>query len=330
MPSVNSQHKKWCFTINNPVDGDDPGRALEPLTEGIKYAVWQLERGENGTPHWQGFVEWKSRGRRLNGMKALFPRAHLEVSRGTCAQNREYCTKEEGRLEGPYEIGECPEGPGSRSDLKAVKRRLDEGASMKDISEEFFSTFVRYHRGLMEYKRMRVVERNWQTKVRVFYGPTGIGKSFLVKQLAEEEARALGTSVYYLTRTMMHQNGVWWDGYDGHEVVVIDEFEGWICRNVFKLLVNALPMEVQVKGATSVQFVARTIYITSNVKPCEWWKMETVAQRNAWPEIKRRLSEPIGQVDRVRANPDHGEPDNQGVISDFLILEGECDSLIVV
>lgn len=177
---------------------------------------------------------------------------------------------------------------------------------------------------------MRVVERNWQTKVRVFYGPTGIGKSFLVKQLAEEEARALGTSVYYLTRTMMHQNGVWWDGYDGHEVVVIDEFEGWICRNVFKLLVNALPMEVQVKGATSVQFVARTIYITSNVKPCEWWKMETTAQRNAWPEIKRRLSEPIGRVDRVRANPDHGEPDDQGVISDFLILEGECDSLIVV
>ena len=98
----NPQHKKWCFTINNPGDGDDPSTVFAPLGDSIRYAVWQKERGENGTEHWQGFVLWKSRGRRLRGMKELFPRAHLEVARGRCVENRKYCTKEEGRIEGPY------------------------------------------------------------------------------------------------------------------------------------------------------------------------------------------------------------------------------------
>jgi hypothetical protein len=100
MPS-SPQSRKWIFTINNPTEADDPGAVLQPLGDTVRYAVWQLERGENGTPHYQGFVLWKGRGRRLQGMKELFPRAHLEVARGRCQENRDYCTKEEGRLEGP-------------------------------------------------------------------------------------------------------------------------------------------------------------------------------------------------------------------------------------
>ena len=101
----NPQFKKWCFTINNPVDGDNPANVFTAeLREKIRYAVWQKEIGENGTPHYQGFVLWKSRGRRLQGMKELFPRAHLEVAKGRCQDNRKYCTKEDGRIEGPYWI----------------------------------------------------------------------------------------------------------------------------------------------------------------------------------------------------------------------------------
>ena len=329
MNHANPQHKKWCFTINNPGERDDPGRALEPLTDRIKYAVWQKEEGDSGTPHWQGFVEWRTRGRRLNGMKTLLPRAHLEPARGSCAQNREYCTKVQGRLEGPFEIGECPGGAGSRSDLKAVKRRIEEGATEREIADEFFGQWCRYKDSFKRYRAMILSERNWQTKVRVLYGPTGIGKSHLAKRLAEVEARGHGSSVYYLTQAMRHAAGVWWDGYEGQSVVVIDEFEGWISRNVMKSLVNALPVRVQVKGG-SVPFLARTIFVTSNLKPCEWWKMETTAQRNQWPEMVRRLTPPIGQVDRVRANPNHGPANEDGVIEDYLILEGECDGLIVV
>lgn len=97
----NPQFKKWVFTINNPQDGDDPSVLFDSVRDSIRYAVWQLEQGENGTPHYQGFVLWKSRGRRFRGMKELMPRAHLEPAKGRCVDNKKYCTKEEGRIDGP-------------------------------------------------------------------------------------------------------------------------------------------------------------------------------------------------------------------------------------
>ena len=51
--------RNCCFTINNPrklADG-----TFEPLCaslpEKCSYIVWSLEKGENGTPHYQGYLE---------------------------------------------------------------------------------------------------------------------------------------------------------------------------------------------------------------------------------------------------------------------------------
>ncbi|AWB36049.1 master replication initiator protein [Sophora yellow stunt virus] len=88
----------WCFTINNP---------SSPLSlhETMKYMVYQLEEGENGTRHFQGYVEMKKR-TTLNQMKRLFPTAHLEKRKGTQSEARAYCMKQDSRVEGPWEYGE--------------------------------------------------------------------------------------------------------------------------------------------------------------------------------------------------------------------------------
>lgn len=70
----------------------------------MKYLVYQLEAGESGTPHFQGYVEMKKRTTLLQ-MKKLFPGAHLEKRRGTQAEARAYCMKNDSRLEGPWEYG---------------------------------------------------------------------------------------------------------------------------------------------------------------------------------------------------------------------------------
>lgn len=297
-----SQSRCWCFTINNPEPSDNPARALEPLTERIKFAIWQLERGSSGTLHWQGFVQWRSRGRRRQGMARLLPRAHLTVARGSPKANEVYCSKEEGRVEGPYRIGEAS-SQGKRSDLESVRALLDSGAPMSVIEEQHFGSWCRYRSAFEEYRRKRQCRRTWQTTVKVLYGESGCGKSRLASHLAMQAAERLGSSVYILTDATRHSHGVWWDGYDGEAVVLIEEFSGWFSRNHFKILVNFIDLIVQVKGG-STRFLAKEIFITSNKPPSAWWRMETMADKEGWPEIVRRLRPPIGRVHRCRRNPD--------------------------
>lgn len=88
----------FVFTLNNP--GDQP---LEFDPNIVKYAVWQLEEGNNtGTPHYQGYVELV-RKRALSRLHQLIPclaRAHIESRRGTAKQARDYCMKEDTRVAG--------------------------------------------------------------------------------------------------------------------------------------------------------------------------------------------------------------------------------------
>lgn len=65
----------------------------------------------------------------------------------------------------------------------------------------------------------------------------------------------------------------WFDGYDGHERVLFDDFAG--ARSEAKLtswlqLLDRYPVRVQQKGS-STWFNPKEIIITSNFKPHEWW-----------------------------------------------------------
>lgn len=115
-PASNSrkQSKSWCFTINNP-NGYRPAFNGE-LTRTLCY---QLERGENGTEHLQGYIEWKSK-RTLSGSKRLLGNdgAHLEVRQGSRKQAMEYAMKEDTRIDGPWCFGDMEmETQGKRRDL---------------------------------------------------------------------------------------------------------------------------------------------------------------------------------------------------------------------
>lgn len=91
-----------CFTLNNP-DVEDIG-ALPWPTPLVKYAVWQLERGDEGTLHIQGYFEMSEQ-LRFPNIKQRIPflsRAHFEPRRGTAQQATEYCEKEDTRVDGGY------------------------------------------------------------------------------------------------------------------------------------------------------------------------------------------------------------------------------------
>ena len=100
---------------------------------GLKYAVYQYERGENGTYHIQGFIIYKNSKRFIN-VKQDFPTAHIIVPRGSNIENRDYCTKKETRVAEPVEIGEFSEMR-SRNDI--TNRRVQRNAFPKRYNAVF-------------------------------------------------------------------------------------------------------------------------------------------------------------------------------------------------
>lgn len=91
--SPTSQHRSWCFTINNYQE-NTPSTLHDAFTRvGAEKWVFSREVGHNGTPHIQGWVHFKN-GKTFNGVKIIIGNtAHIEVSRGTAADNYKYCTK---------------------------------------------------------------------------------------------------------------------------------------------------------------------------------------------------------------------------------------------
>ena len=49
------RRRAWMFTVNNPTEIMDPSG-----WDRISAAAWQLEMGENGTPHYQGYVTFSA------------------------------------------------------------------------------------------------------------------------------------------------------------------------------------------------------------------------------------------------------------------------------
>lgn len=138
MPATGSV-RRWCFTINNPTDDDDP------MKWGVQYATWQKEEGADKTPHLQGYVELEKKSR-LSAMKKLNGRAHWEQCKGTQKQNIDYCTKEEGRLDGPWEYGDKNQ-QGKRTDLEmAVETLTDSG--LQACAAEHPVEYVKFNSGL--------------------------------------------------------------------------------------------------------------------------------------------------------------------------------------
>ena len=91
-------------------------------------------------------------------------------------------------------------------------------------------------------------------EVRWFWGETGTGKTYEAYQFA----MALGVEPY-----IRSGSGKFFDGYEGHRVVIFDDFrEGDIPFNYLLRLCDKYPMRVEVKGGVR-QWKPEYIFITS-------------------------------------------------------------------
>ena len=253
---------RWSFTYILR-DEEDPEAVCAQWADapGVGYLVAQLERAPTtGALHIQGYVEFTER-KTIGSIKDLFEtgRIHLERSRGTWEQNREYCTKEETREAGPWEYG-THLAQGRRSDLGDVAGMVIAGSSFADIARAHPTTWIRYGKGIVSLRAAVLDQpRNWPADVHVFIGPTETGKS----RTAHAEG---GESIYVLCDPA----GKWWDGYAGQDTVIIDDYRGEIGFTYLLKLLDRYPMQVQTKGGWT-NLSAHTWFITSNLEIEDWY-----------------------------------------------------------
>jgi len=262
--SQNSQRSRnWCFTIFDYNDG-----LLEHLRtglQGVKHCIFQEEVAPTtGRKHLQGHVVWKLQKSMSATKKALkSPSCHLEVMRGTVEQSAAYCEKDDTHVSDGVrvEIGERPTGQGYRSDLDECIGRIRSGElKYSDIELYYPQLFVQYRNGLREIcDKYRGSQRNYKSHVSVYYGKSGTGKSM--------KAFESSNDIYVLRCS---KTGVWFDGYDYNDTLVIDDFYGWLPFNLLLNLLDRYSMKVDIKGG-AMEFNSKNIIITSNKSPLDWY-----------------------------------------------------------
>ncbi len=82
---------RWCFTLNNYTN-EDISSIVPTIENSCKYGIVAREVGEQGTPHLQGYVEFKTKCRPFSKFDNV--RIHWEKCKGNRAQNTDYCSKD--------------------------------------------------------------------------------------------------------------------------------------------------------------------------------------------------------------------------------------------
>lgn len=250
--------RNLVFTWNNYPD-DWQARLCEDMPP-HSYLVGGMEVGESGTPHIQGYVEFRNSvaGRT---MKNKFPTVWFEERRRTAKEASDYCKKScPHTAEALLEHGELSQ-QGKRRDITAVRQELKEGNGMRAILNDDTLNNGQCVRFAQTYLTYCERPRSWQPLVFWFYGKPGTMKTARAIMYAK---RIAGDNFHIQT-----DSAKWWDGIDGHEVIIIDDIRESFCTLVQLLAtLDRYPQRLAVKGGFR-QNRAKYIFITCPNPPTE-------------------------------------------------------------
>ncbi len=274
--------RAWCGTENNPPE-DSLFLRLEEKPElpaGVRYIAFQLEKGEEGTPHYQIYVELV-RDRTISWIKKNISKtAHWEVRRGTAVEASLYCSKDESRVRGPWIIGKISKGAGSRSDIIDFKDAISSGKRKRELWETHTVQMCKYRHMYDDYRRCSMPKRTHELTVSLLVGDTGTGKTRTVHDTWKDDG-------YW---SMPISNGtMWFDGYDQDHRVLIDDFNGRMSKVRLDTLLRILdryPVQIPVKGSF-VWWLPREIAITSNYHPRKWYEWKD--REESYSALCRRI-----------------------------------------
>ncbi|AXH76543.1 MAG: putative viral replication protein [Cressdnaviricota sp.] len=300
--------QRWCFTWNNPsVEGDVFKKHLEE-TKQFRLGVFQLEKGENGTPHFQGYVELEEKKRcYVSAMHKLCAPHKMTwlYAEAPRANNERYCTKltdtkSDGeefvtRIEGPWYLNDDKDAfkakaRGKRTDLdKFAQLVLEQGGINQTVVDEMPGHAVQFGRNAAQLVHVLAL-KNAEEEEDAYWVEQAAredrGEEVQGQQQRHLELYFGPTACGKTTRIKLDVIGrrrlrlytkncgnKWWCGYDTHDAVLLDEFRGDSFGKMedFNNLTNLGALQVECKGGNTVM-LAQEMHIASNRHPCHWWK----------------------------------------------------------
>lgn len=252
--------RAYCFT-SYELD------KIPSLTEEVRYVIWQKEKcPKTGSIHFQGYIEFKQ-ACRMAAVKKWYGsnKLHVEKRNGEREEARDYCRKEESRVEGPWELGSWEAGgQGTRNDVKKVANMVWDHKTNYQIAKEEDVVYMRMHRGVDALRKAMMEEESLQERdieVHILWGKPGVGKTSSVLNSHDKH------DVYKL---MYEEGGIWWDGYYFQKILLLDDFTGWIPYEQMLSLLDRYQCRLRTKGSF-VYANWTKVYITSNIEPNLWY-----------------------------------------------------------
>lgn len=280
----------WVFTYNNPEDW------ITWKPKYMQYLHQQPQMSASGTPHLQGFVQFK-KNYKMAGVKThLGKDVHVQIARGTLAQVLAYVTTHDHAIKtnrGPAKIDGVPveyEPPrreqGKRKDIDALVTAVNEGKTTDELIEMMPGTMARYQKfeaTLQEWKERKEfkeieypVNCTWfnvqkpegKDKKRHIWlwGPASMGKSLFIAHAFK------GTKMYLAPAEDKYR----FEGYRGQEVVWYDDVKDIRVEELIEVSNTYWQQKERVGGSRYVRAYwpmnkTRTIIVSSNHRPNPAW-----------------------------------------------------------
>ena len=163
------------FTLNNYTEDDynEIKEWIDKLAAEEKYGIVCKETAPTtGTPHLHGYLEFKN-DMRWGTLKNILPRANLQKRKGKPHQVIAYCKKD-----GSYYENGTPSKQGQRTDIDDAADLIKQGKSIKEVANEYPSTYIKFHKGLERLKALQFTNRSERPKVFWYWGTSGTGKTY--------------------------------------------------------------------------------------------------------------------------------------------------------
>lgn len=261
-----SKHRDYVFTINNPGPADD--LEIQRLSSQANYLIYGEERGESGTFHYQGFVQFEN-ARGLAAVKRLLTRAHLEPRRGTVEQAIQYC-KKEAKF---HEFGSAPTTARTSKERYAWAIEKAESGDLEAIKREEPGMYLRYLEKFRSLRKRSTTIIDGDLQHEWWWGDTGTGKS----------SKLWSDYPDHFTKPL----NKWWDGYEDEDCVGIEEVDpiaGKWLGHFLKIWSDRYPFTAEIKGGTLKKIRPQKIIVTSN-----YTIEECFPQQQDWEPLKRRF-----------------------------------------